>query len=494
MERESRAAWAREELEALDLGHTARDKCAVDVLANMARAEGTRVTDFAESSADREQAYGFVENGKVLPLELTAAAAQAALHRLPDDDEYCIVPTDGSSLKLTDEHGAKGFGRVGGHDSTRGLLVQTAIALSSTGVPLGILAQTFWARSLNKAPKGSAARRRKLEDKESRHWLDVVRTAEVAGVDAGLDGRLWFQLDRGYDSSVMLEWMAGTCNRVTIRGEYNRALWVDDTESESAAAEQHRYVKDALDASPVVSEMTLRVDASSGRSARTAKLQVQVAEVEVRLSDPSRRKTVRGSDGRKRKVNVCWPRTLTAVRVREVDTTPEGESPLHWMLWVNFAVDSARTAETVVDKYSLRWRVEEFHKMWKSGAMKVEQTQARSGPNAERIVRMSALVACRLLRLTHLTRQVPDAPASDELSRSEIAVLTHMDPRSPKQAPRPQRTGTLAWAIAVIADMGGYTGKSSGGPPGPLVLARGYRRMCDRAAGFEAAWRIRDQC
>jgi Tol biopolymer transport system component len=30
-------------------------------------------------------------------------------------------------------------------------------------------------------------------------------------VAAEMDGRLWFQLDRGYDSSLMLEWMA--CNR-----------------------------------------------------------------------------------------------------------------------------------------------------------------------------------------------------------------------------------------------------------------------------------------
>ena len=493
MDRDSRDAWAREEFSWLDLGHAARTACAVDVLANMARAVGTRVTDFTETDAERQQAYGLVENGKAEPTALTEAAAQAALQRLPGDDGYCIVPADGSSLKLTDEHGTKGFGRVGGQDSTRGLLVQTAMALSSTGVPLGILAQTIWARPLKKVPKGGAARKRKLEDKESRYWLDVVKAGEIAAVAADMDGWLWFQLDRGYDSSDMLEWMAGSRNRVTIRGEYNRALWVDGAHDEDAAG-QHRYVKDALEAAPVLSVMSLNVAGSVGRAARVARMEVQVAEVEVRLTDPSRRKNVRGADGKKRKVNVTWPRTLTVVRVREVETTPEGESPLQWMLWVNFAVDSAHLAETVVRNYSLRWRIEEFHRMWKSGAMKVEQTQARSGDNVERIVRMSALVACRLLRLTRLAREIPDTPASDELSRFELAVLTHMDPRSPKQAPRPQRIGTLAWAIAVIADMGGYTGKSSGGPPGPLVLARGYHRMCDRAAGFEAAWTIRDQC
>ena len=492
MDGASRRTWADEELGAVDLGHAARDACARDVLAGMALARGTRVTDFAEDSAERQQAYGFIENDKVDPEALTAAAGQAALGRLDEDAPWCIVPTDGSSLKLADEFGKKGFGRVGGQDSTRGLLVQTAMAVSTAGVPLGIVAQKYWARSLTKSPKGKAGKSRQIEDKETKYWLDVVRATEDAGVEAGVQGRLWFQLDRGYDSSAMLECMATSLNRFTIRGQYNRALWADDAEADDADVDHH-YVQDALDAAPICSVLSLEVEASQSRAARMARMELQVAEVTVRVSDPSRRMTVRGADGTKQRVAVRWPRTLSIVRVREVGTTPEGEEPLQWMLWVNFPVASDEEAELVVRMYALRWRIEEFHRMWKSGAMKVEQTQARSGDHVERIVRLSALVACRLLRLTRLARTNPDIDASTEFSRVELAVLRHTDPRSSKRAPRPETSGSLAWAIAVIADIGGYTGRSSGGPPGPLVLARGMQRMIDRADGFAAALQIRDQ-
>jgi hypothetical protein len=489
MDRNDAVAWVNEELEALVLGHAAREQCAREVLTLMARGSGTRVTDFTETSAQRQQAYGFIENEAVEPSALTASAAHASLGRLEEGMSWCIVPVDGSSLKLADEFGKKGFGRVGGQSSTRGLIVQTAMALSQRGVPLGLLAQRYWARSLEKAPQGAKGRRRSIEERETRHWLNVVRDAEAAAIDTGCHGRLWFQLDRGYDCSAMLEHIATSANRFTIRGEHNRALWAESDGLSTA----HQTVQQALDAAPVLTALTLHVSKGPHRSERQAQLRVQVAQVEVRVSDQSRQKTIRGPNGKRRNVAVQWPRTLTALRVVEVDSTPVDEAPLTWTLWVNAPVTTAAEAGQVVRAYALRWRVEEFHKMWKSGAMNVEQTQARSGDNVERIARLSALVACRILRLTHLARDIPDADASGEFSRPELAVLTHMDPRSPKQSPRPQKLGTIAWAVAVIAEMGGYTGRSSGGPPGPLVLARGFQRMLDRAEGFTAAMAIRDQ-
>jgi len=486
--------WASEEFATLDLNHAARDACGRAVLAMLARGVGTRVTSFTETPAERQQAYGFIENESVDPKALTKAAADAALKRLDAESPWCIVPVDGSSLNLADTHGKKGFGRVGGHDSTRGLIVQTALALDNEGTPLGVLAQVYWSRALAKAPTGTKAARRKIDEKEVRHWLDVVSAAEAAGVDAGVDGRLWFQLDRGYDCSPMLEAMATSLNRFTIRSEYNRALWIDDAVEDDPEAEPtHKYVRDALDAAPVLKELLLEVQGGAGRTARTARLEVQVARVPVRLSDASRRRTVRGVDGKRRKLVDAWPRELTAVRVREIAAPEDGTPALMWTLWVNAEVADAAAAEAVVRAYAQRWRVEEFHKMWKSGAMQVEEIQVRSVENVERIARMAALVACRLLRVTHLARTRPDAEASSEFSRAELAVMKVMDPRSKRQKPRPERIGSMAWAVAVIADMGGYTGKSSGGPPGPLVLARGLERMVERAEGFAAAMRIRDQ-
>jgi hypothetical protein len=40
-----------------------------------------------------------------------------------------------------------------------------------------------------------------------------------------------------------------------------------------------------------------------------------------------------------------------------------------------------------------------------------------------------------------------------------------------------EEMSTMQQVVLWIAELGGYTGKSSGGPPGPLVLARGLRKV-----------------
>ena len=49
----------------------------------------------------------------------------------------------------------------------------------------------------------------------------------------------------------------------------------------------------------------------------------------------------------------------------------------------------------------------------------------------------------------------------------------------------PKRTPTIAEATLWIAEMGGYTGKSSGGPPGTITIGRGLERLLIAAQVFE---------
>ena len=71
----------------------------------------------------------------------------------------------------------------------------------------------------------------------------------------------------------------------------------------------------------------------------------------------------------------------------------------------------------------MRWRVEEFHKAWKSGAG-VEQRRMRGADNLERIAVVLAFVAVRLLQL----REVFVPPAwmhAEGVVRSLSTTLRH---------------------------------------------------------------------
>jgi hypothetical protein len=109
--------------------------------------------------------------------------------------------------------------------------------------------------------------------------------------------------------------------------------------------------------------------------------------------------------------------------------------------------------------------------------MLVRRTAAR-GPYVVRTDRATLLaaVATRVERLKHLARETPDAPASVELSEAEIQATILLKREYKKRTETiPDSMPTIAQATHWIAQLGGYTGKSSGGPPGSVTIGRGLR-------------------
>ena len=93
-----------------------------------------------------------------------------------------------------------------------------------------------------------------------------------------------------------------------------------------------------------------------------------------------------------------------------------------------------------------------------------------------------ASVAARLLRMSYLARTSPATPASNEFSPAEIRAVLVL--KKPKAVPAHLTIGQL---VRWIAELGGYTSyASSGGPPGALVLARGFKDVLVAVRTIEA--------
>ena len=73
------------------------------------------------------------------------------------------------------------------------------------------------------------------------------------------------------------------------------------------------------------------------------------------------------------------PVAFRLVHVRE-EAPPTGAAPLEW-----FLLTSLEVAERVLDWYRLRWRIEDWHRVLKSGCQ-VEQLGHRRGERIERAV------------------------------------------------------------------------------------------------------------
>lgn len=169
---------------------------------------------------------------------------------------------------------------------------------------------------------------------------------------------------------------------VVVRAAHNRSL---DSDSERLWSK--------LEAQPISFEQEIELPKTCKRSARKAKLAVRFCPVNLRT--PYR------FDNRD-------PLLVYAVYATEIDC-PEDKTPVEWMLLTTEVVADTQTSSKILSWYSYRWRVEEYHKILKSGCQVERYRLAADGMKA--LLGFLSVIAVELLQLTYLHRTQPMAAA-----------------------------------------------------------------------------------
>lgn len=457
--------WAEGEFGDTKLGDRRRRDRLVLMAAAASEEPDGRISEVFSDPGEMHGAYDFLESSLTASAELTTAVGRATAKRCARSP-FVYVAIDGSSLMLADKEREKGFGCIGASSmGAQGLKVINALAIESNGMTQGLLSQVWWSR-VRQASKTVAQRRKlRVEQKETQRWLDAIKEAALR-CDAQ-DVKPWFVLDREADARPILLALHETKQHFTVRASWDRVV--------EAAGQDRQYLRATLSKQRVRGSYLLEVPARSNHVKRTARMVVRAMALTVRLVDR-----------RRRDKKPTWL-PLTAIWVREEGTTPAGESPLDWLLYTNRRVHDKASACEIVTGYAMRWRIEDFHKTWKTGACNTERMQLRSAEAAKKWATILAAVATRIERLKHLARNNPNAPATEELSHDEIRVLVALAPNIKKRTESaPTATLSIGEATGWIARLGGYTGKSSGGPPGAITIRRGLERLRSAVAGVRA--------
>lgn len=62
-------------------------------------------------------------------------------------------------------------------------------------------------------------------------------------------------------------------------------------------------------------------------------------------------------------------------------------------------IDNVEDAKRITRFYELRWRIEEFHKVWKSDGTKIESSRLQTLKSIERIAIIKAFTAVRIFQI-----------------------------------------------------------------------------------------------
>lgn len=436
--------WAREVFGNACLGDQRRTSRLIEVVGALAEKPLNSFCQTYPKWSDTKAAYRLIANKNITVEHIQEPSSQAAVNSCRGKKAVLAI-SDTTSLNFTSHRAASGLGPIG-EISYQGILFHSTIVVRKDGVPLGILRQEAWVRDPEEHGKRHQRKQRKIEDKESYRWVkSIVESSEdMNSLPDHERPNMIHIFDREGDIYEVFEAIEDVGDGAVIRSSWNRKI-----------SDEHKYIHDQVLNSRILGRETFDVPRKQGERKRKAKVEYHACAVTLRPK----------KDHRPIEINV----------VAVVETKPpKGIEPLKWMLLTTETINTLNEVREIVRLYTIRWRIEEYHLILKSGC-RMEKVQFETADRIMKILAIYAAVALRLLQMTYQARVDPNLPCTAVISENEWRALqTYIQGKTPPPKAKPP---TLKQAILWIGKLGGHLGRKNDGMPGVRTLWRGWRDL-----------------
>jgi len=449
--------WSHSIFALCNLGDKRRTNRLINMAASLARNIGLSIVKSMENDSEVEGAYRLLRNPKVSGSEIAeggflSTAAQA------ENKELLLALEDTTSLSFS--HGiSEELGYIGPpSQKKKGMQVHSILLVNAKSKEtLGLIEQTRWHRLESEYATKHQRIAQKYKEKESFKWQ---RSSENMATRLGENMRQVISVcDRESDIYEYLDYKVTQQQRFVIRTHHNRKL--DDVDDK--LFERTRELEG-------VGSYSLEIAQKGGRKARQATMELAYAPVRLLAPD--------------RKQKEYSPIELTVVSCRETSKTSH---PVEWILLTTEEIKTAEDARRIVSYYAARWKIEEFHKAWKSGGTQIEKSRLQSEGNLERMAVILSFIAVRLLQL----REVIDTEKS--LRRKDCSHILNdiqwqllwrkMEKKKYTRKTKP----SIEWAYYAIAKLGGWKDSKRTGRVGWNALWDGWFKLEFIIEGYELA-------
>ena len=409
--------WAQREFASDALGDARLSKRLVSIGALKAAHPGQSWLEIAQGNPSETKAYyrlvASSDDGDVTFENMLSAHRRQTIGRMRGQ-KVALAIQDTSDLNFNGLNACSGLGINGKNSSkcagSKGLKLHSTFVVNEEGLPMGVLHSDCYARKSVPSRGNGERRELPIEEKETYRWLmglkdcaDVARemkdTEVVYVADREADIFELFDYQREHPEAALL-----------IRAAHERS---SRRRGYGSLFEQLRGSELKMSFSLVVPGRSARSGKSNqkpseGSDARTAKMQLRYQAIKLPPPDTTLHR---------KKESI----PLTMIHVAEVGA-PEGATPIEWFLITTLAVNCDEDALKYVQWYRSRWRIEEWHRVLKSGC-RIEKVKNRTAGNIKRAIAVDLVVAWRIMLLCLLGRQTQELPAEIIFTPLELKVL-----------------------------------------------------------------------
>jgi len=405
--------WAKNEFGSAPLGDKRLSKRLVEIGRQQGEKPGCSYNGAARGNwSEVKGYYRFIEkpDDSAVTMENILLPHREKTIRRMKAEKVVLCPQDGSDLNFNNLDHCTGLGVIGSNQTgakSRGLHLHSMLAMTTEGLPLGVLRSECSAPQPKSPDNKRPASASPIEKKKTFCWLEAVRdcqelkrlmphTTIVNISDREADFFEMFDDQRNNSAGVDL----------LVRAKHDRAT-----------TGEHKLFKTARRAQ-VLAQIEIEIPRQSARSkkskqkartkraARTAQVSVRATHVE--LNPPPYH-------------NDKSPVRIGVVHVKE-DNPPANAEAVEWFLLTTLSLQSVEAVLNCVKWYCLRWRIEDWHRVLKSGC-NAEELANKTAERLKRAVAIKLVIAWRIMLMTLLGRETPELPAEVLFSDLEIKVL-----------------------------------------------------------------------
>ena len=387
------AEWAANEFGGANLGDQRLNERLVDSARALAAMPGRAFCGVAQGDVAAVKGYYRLidkpdDSQVTMEAILTPHRGRTVQRMKAQATVLCIQ--DGTDLNYSGLAQCEGLGSIGTNQtgaSSPGLHLHSILVVNTEGLPLGVLGAQCAAPTPKPKDDDRPACAIPIEEKKTlRLGIKGLRDCiEVA--DELPDTRLVCVMDREADFFELFDEQRQTRSvDLLVRAKHDRAtndeleLNLFDSVRQSAVQSQIRIKVQRQSARPKKSKQKAR----AGKKQRTAQVALRYRRIELR--PPSHHKAKE-------------PITLWVVHV--VETSPPADAePIEWFLLTTREITTAEQGQECLRWYCLRWRIEDWHRVLKSGC-RIEALQHKTAERLKRAIGINMVIAWRIMLMTY---------------------------------------------------------------------------------------------
>lgn len=127
---------------------------------------------------------------------------------------------------------------------------------------------------------------------------------------------------------------------------------------------------------------------------RSALIGVRAAPVQIKLQETTSRKTA--CKGKIAEIN--------AIEVYEINPPSHIKKPIRWVLLTTLPIDTFEQVETIINYYILRWLIERFHFLLKTGGANVEDLQLEQLHTLKNAITTYSIATLEVFKMRYLAQ------------------------------------------------------------------------------------------